>query len=206
MSCHKLFIWVPGPWPSTYPPPSFLPLSDPICIIRWHQNLKCWWGIYVIMFLLSAFWLSLLEGSQPASTTWISCSRFSSFSVILWAHACGWLLVTWKSTNPCRHIFHSTQHADKVLLHENQRKEIRDHIKAPSLEKLKLDDEKTIGYMNAHCIWTSRLWSYICSCLAEDKSLTHTLVHTYPYTSYPLGVVATTLRCVVHWEAIMGIK
>ena len=55
-----------------------------------------------------------------------------------------------------KHVFHPTQHADKVLLHENQRKEIRDHIKASSLEKLKLDDEKTIGYdrLTVHCVET----------------------------------------------------
>ena len=40
-----------------------------------------------------------------------------------------------------------SQHADRVLEHEDQRKELRDHIKAPSLEKLKLDDEKRIGYV-----------------------------------------------------------
>ena len=37
------------------------------------------------------------------------------------------------------------QNACKVLEHADQRKEIREHVMASSLDKLKLDDENTIG-------------------------------------------------------------
>lgn len=39
-----------------------------------------------------------------------------------------------------------SQEASKVLEHNDQRSEMEEHIKASSLEKLKLDDKQTIGY------------------------------------------------------------